>query len=187
VSARVVVVAGPAGSGKSRVGAALAAALGWAFVEGDAHHPAANVARMRAGLALGDAEREPWLAALRAVIAGHLAAGLPAVVACSALRRAYRRALVPAGAAPGAVAFAALRVDAAVLAARLGARPGHFFAPALLVSQLDAWEPLGADEPGGTVDAHAPPDVVVARVAALLAALPPVPPMPPVPPSGPRA
>lgn len=162
----VIVVAGPAGSGKSLVGARLAAALGAAFVEGDAYHPPANVARMRAGLPLGDAERGPWLAALAAVIAGHVAAGTPAVVACSALTRAYRRALLPPAAPRGAVVFVALQVDAAVLQARLAARAGHFFAPALLESQLAAWEPLGGDEPGVTVDADAAPDAVVALVAA---------------------
>jgi gluconokinase len=172
VSARVVVVAGPAGSGKSIAGAALAAALGCAFVEGDGHHPAANVARMRAGLPLGDAERAPWLAALAAVIAGHLAADARRWSRAPRCGGRTRRALVPAGAAPGAVVFAALHVDAGVLAARLAARPGHFFAPALLASQLDAWEPLGADEPGGTVDADAPPQVVVARLRALLAGFP---------------
>jgi gluconokinase len=164
----VIVLAGPAGSGKSLVGARLAAVTGAAFVEGDAYHPPANVARMAAGLPLGDAERGPWLAALAAVVAGHLAAGTPAVVACSALTRAYRQALVPPGAAPGAVVFAALAVRPDTLEARLAARAGHFFAPALLASQRAAWEPLAPDEPGGAVDADAPPDVVVGRVRALV-------------------
>ena len=162
----VIVVTGPAGAGKSRVGRAVAARLGAAFVEGDDHHPADNVARMRAGVPLGDAERAPWLATLAAIIAAHAAAGTPAVVACSALRRAYRDALRPAGAPAGAVVFVALAVPAGVLDARLSARPGHFFPPALLDSQLRAWEPLAADEPGGTVDAGAPVDVVVDRVLA---------------------
>ena len=159
---------GPAGSGKSRVGAALAAALGWPFHEGDDYHPPANVASMRAGQALGDAERAPWLAALAALVAGCVAAAAPAVVTCSALRRAYRRSLVPAGAPPGAVWFVYLRADAGVLAARLTRRAGHFFAPALLDSQLAALEPPGDDEPAPvlTLDAHEAPDALVARVRA---------------------
>ena len=162
---------GPAGSGKSLVGARLAAALGWAFYEGDAFHPPANVALMRAGTPLGDAERAPWLAALAALVARCVAGGEDAVLTCSALRQGYRRALVPAGAPAGAVAFAYLRAPPEVLERRLAARAGHFFAPALLASQLAALETPGADgEPAPvlTVDADAPPDDVVARVRAAL-------------------
>jgi gluconokinase len=144
----VIVVMGPAGAGKSLVGARLAAALGWPFHEGDAFHPPDNVARMRAGTPLGDAERGPWLAALAALVAGRVAEGAPAVLTCSALRRAYRRALVPPGAPAGAVRFVYLRADAALLAARLAGRTGHFFAPALLASQLAALEPPGDGAPG---------------------------------------
>lgn len=167
---RVLVVMGPAGSGKSFVGERLAGALGWAFADGDAFHSAENVARMRAGLALGDRERAPWLATLEALVAGHLAGGEPLVLACSALRVAYRRALVPPGAAWGAVRFVYLRADPALLAARLAARPGHFFQPALLASQLDALEPPGAGEaepaPVLTVDAGRTPEAIAAEVRA---------------------
>lgn len=166
----VLVVMGPAGSGKSFVGARLAAALGWPFADGDAYHPPENVARMHAGLPLGDAERAPWLAALGALVAGHLARGEPLVLACSALRVAYRRALVPGGAAWGAVRFVYLHAGPALLAERVAGRPGHFFAPALLASQLDALEVpgAGADEPAPvfTADAGSAVEALVAAVRA---------------------
>ncbi len=162
-SRMVIIVMGPAGSGKSFVGERLAAALGWRFYEGDAFHPAANVARMRAGLPLGDAERAPWLDALAHVVADCLAGGTPAVLTCSALRRAYRSALVPAGAAPGTVRFVYLRATPALLAARLAARAGHFFAPDLLASQLAALEPPDDAEPAPVLvlDAAASPDALI--------------------------
>lgn len=159
-----IVVMGPAGSGKSLVGARLAAALGWPFYEGDAFHPPANVERMHRGEPLSDADRAPWLAALAATIARCVAGGTPAVLSCSALRRAYREALVPAGAPAGAVAFVYLRADRGLLAARLAARSGHFFPPALLASQLAALEPPAADEPVLTLDAARPPDELVTAV-----------------------
>ncbi len=167
----VIVVMGPAGAGKTTVGVALAAALGWPFHDGDDYHPPANVARMHAGLPLGDAERAPWLAALGALVARCVAGGASIVLACSALKREYRRVLVPEGAAAGAVRFVYLHAAPAVLAARLAARPGHFFAPALLDSQLAALEePAGRDEPAPalTVDADAPPDRLVGTIRALL-------------------
>ena len=160
----VIVVMGPAGSGKSLVGARLAAALGWPFYEGDDFHPPENVARMHCGEPLTDADRAPWLAALAATVARCLAARTPAVLSCSALRRAYREALVPARAPAGAVEFVYLRADSVLLAARLAARAGHFFAPALLASQLATLEPPAADEPVLTLDAARTPDALVAEV-----------------------
>jgi gluconokinase len=171
----VIVVMGPAGSGKTTVGRALAASLGWPFHEGDAYHPPENVARMRAGIPLGDAERAPWLAALAAVIARALAAGEGAVLACSALRREYRRQLVPAGTPAGAVQFVYLNAKRELLAARLAARTGHYFAPSLLESQLAALEPPGAGPAEGepapvlTLDADAAPEALVAAIRAALA------------------
>ena len=143
----VIVVMGPAGSGKSLVGTRLAAALGWPFHEGDAYHPAANIVRMRAGVPLTDADRAPWLAALAGVVDACLAANAPAVLTCSALRRAYRRALVPLDAPAGVVCFVYLRADPALLTARLAERAGHFFAATLLASQLDALEEPGEAAP----------------------------------------
>ena len=158
---------GPAGAGKSTVGARLAAALGWEFVEGDAFHPAENLAAMRGGHPLGDEQRAPWLAALSEVIAGHLREGSPAVLACSALKRAHREALVPPGAG-ARVRFVYLRADAGLLRGRLRARPGHFFPPELLESQLRALEPPSPEEGVMVLDAAAPPDHLVATIRAAL-------------------
>jgi gluconokinase len=162
----VVIVMGPAGSGKTTVGRRLAESLGWPFHEGDAYHPPENVARMRAGIPLDDAARAPWLAALAAVIVRALNDHEGAVLACSALRREYRHALVPADAPAGAVGFVYLRAEAAVLAARLAGRTGHYFAPSLLESQLAALEEPGANEPAPvlTLDADAEPDALVAAI-----------------------
>jgi gluconokinase len=162
----VVIVMGPAGSGKTTVGERLAGALGWPYYDGDDFHPPANVALMRAGVALGDAERAPWLAALAGLIAGRVAAGEPAVLACSALRREYRRRLVPAAVPAGAVRFVYLRATPTLLEARLTGRRGHFFSAALLASQLAALEEPGEGEPAPvlTLDAADEPDVLVYRI-----------------------
>ena len=162
----VVIVMGPAGSGKTTVGRRLAAALGWSFHEGDELHPPENVALMRAGVPLGDAERAPWLAAIATLIAGFVAAGTPAVITCSALKRDYRRTLVSPTAPVGAVRFVYLRATAPLLDRRLAARRGHFFDPALLASQLAALEEPGAHEPAPvlTLDAGADPDALVRQI-----------------------
>lgn len=170
----VIVVMGPAGSGKSLVGARLAAALDWPFYEGDAFHPPANVTRMAQGIALTDADRAPWLAALGAVIAGRVAAAAHAVVTCSALKRAYRAALVPPGASEDAVCFVYLRAEPAVLAARLAGRAGHFFAAALLESQLAVLETPDALGAGGepapvlTLDATQAPETLIGTIRSSL-------------------
>jgi gluconokinase len=150
---RPVVVMGVSGSGKTTVGAALADALRLPFVDGDALHPAANVAKMAAGIPLDDADRAPWLDAVGAV----LAAG-PVVVACSALRRVYRDRLRLA--APELL-LVFLDGSREVLAQRMAARPGHFMPASLLDSQLATLERPDPDERPVTVDIAAPvPDIV---------------------------
>ena len=142
----IVVVAGVSGSGKTTVGTLLAARLGWTFADGDGFHPAANVARMRAGLPLTDADREPWLAAITAWMDQQTAAGRSAVIACSALRRAYRARLL--GGLPAArMVFLLISRDEGET--RLAARAGHFFPAALLDSQLETLEPPQPDEDYG--------------------------------------
>jgi gluconokinase len=161
----IVVVFGVAGSGKSTVGSALAAALDWSFCEGDDFHPPANRARMRAGHPLGDAQRMPWLEAMALSIAAQVQAGRSAVYACSALRRAYRALLVRAIDADAA-RFVYLHVPRTVLRARLQARANHFFRATLLDSQLRDLEPPGDEEPAATleIDGGAPVADVVAAI-----------------------
>ena len=138
VKPRVIVVMGVAGAGKTTHARALAAALGWDFLDADDQHPPANVEKMRAGAPLDDADRAPWLAALRARIEAHLAEDRPLVLACSALKQAYRDAL---GADRPRMRLVFLDGPRETLAARLGARAGHFMPPGLLDSQLAALEP----------------------------------------------
>jgi gluconokinase len=142
----IVVVAGVSGSGKSTVGTLLAERLGWIFADGDGFHPAANVARMRAGLPLTDADREPWLDAITAWMDQQIAAGRSAVIACSALRRAYRARLL--GGRPAA-RMVFLLISRGEGETRLTTRPGHFFPAALLDSQLETLEPPQPDEDYG--------------------------------------
>ncbi|MGJ0203264.1 gluconokinase, GntK/IdnK-type [Leucobacter sp. gxy201] len=156
-----IVVLGPSGSGKSTVGAALAERLGAEFIDADDLHPAENVAKMRAGAPLDDADRAPWLAR----VGSALAARERAVVACSALKRAYRDAIRRH--APDA-AFVELAVDAAELDRRMRDRPGHFMPPALLRSQLAAFEPLADDEPGLRVAADEPVDAIIDTIRSWL-------------------
>jgi gluconokinase len=143
-----IVVMGVAGCGKTTVGERLAAALGWPFAEGDRYHPQANVDKMAAGIPLTDEDRWPWLRALAERIRDDDRTG-SSVLACSALKRAYRDILRTG--APR-VRFLHLHGDRAVLAERLASREGHFFPPDLLDSQLAALEPLAPDEDGVTVD-----------------------------------
>lgn len=157
---RRVVVMGVSGAGKSTVGVALAAHLGVPFVDGDDLHPPANLARMRAGVPLDDAARTPWLAAVAAWLTDHEDGG---VVACSALRRAYRDRLRLA--APELVCVH-LDGTPALLRARQADRPGHFMPSSLMDSQLAALEPLGPDEDGVVLDVAAPLAELVERAGA---------------------
>lgn len=160
-----IVVMGVSGSGKSTVGKALAARLGWPFVEGDSFHPPANVAKMSAGTPLDDDDRRPWLETLAAQIARNETAGRSSVLGCSALKRAYRDIL--RSGAPR-VRFLHVHGDRAVLAERVSHRPGHFFPASLLESQLATLEPLGGDEDGVVIDvALSPEDQLEAAMQAL--------------------
>lgn len=134
----VIVVMGVAGSGKTSHSRALAATLGWAFADADGFHPTANVDKMSAGIPLTDTDRAPWLTALRAEIEHHLATGQPLVLACSALKQAYRDALWVDRTRMRLVFLDGPRE---LLSTRLAARAGHFAGPALLASQLADLEP----------------------------------------------
>jgi gluconokinase len=151
---------GVSGSGKSTVGAALAQRSRVPFVDADTLHPAANIAKMAAGEALDDDDRYPWLERVGDWLAGHRDGG---VVSCSALKRTYRdqlRAHCPRA------EFLFLSGSPELIGARLAARSGHFMPAALLRSQFDALEPLGADEAGVTVDAGQDIDAIADTFAA---------------------
>ncbi|MBM2577043.1 gluconokinase [Jannaschia sp. Os4] len=155
-----VIVMGVTSTGKSLTGAMLAEALGGRFVDGDDLHPEANRAKMARGTPLTDADRWPWLDAIGAEMAR---AEGPVVVACSALKAAYRRRIE---AAAGAVAFVHLHGPKAVIAARMAAREGHFMPVSLLDSQLETLEMPGPDECARTFDLREPPEVIVRQAAA---------------------
>jgi gluconokinase len=153
----IVIVMGVAGSGKSTIGAALAEVLGCPFLDGDDVHPPANVAKVSRGEALTDADRAPWLAAIRQRIDRAVERGSDLVVACSALKRSYREFLGRGL----TVSWVFLRGDDTLLRERMRRRTGHFMPAALLDSQLDALE-----EPGDAieVDVRAPVDAAVERI-----------------------
>ena len=138
-----VVVMGVSGSGKSTIGASIANALGLHFIDGDSLHSPTSVAKMRAGIALQDEDRWPWLDHIGTSLADAAAWPQGVALACSALKRAYRDRIRQA--APG-VRFVFLDGSADVIRARLGARVGHYMPSALLASQLQTLERPGADE-----------------------------------------
>jgi gluconokinase len=159
----VWVVMGVSGCGKSEVGARLAQALGAEFIEGDRFHSAASIAKMSAGIALTDADREGWLLRLREELARACGEGRRVVLACSALKRVYRDTLRGSGCA---LVFVHLDGGRATIAARLGARAGQYMPASLLDSQLRDLEPLQPDEAGIVLDLAQAPDQLVAQVLA---------------------
>ena len=159
----VILLMGVAGSGKTTVGRTLAAALGWRFRDADEFHPPANLAKMSAGQPLTDADRVPWLAAIREYLDATIARGENAVVTCSALKIAYRPNLI---ADPLQVKLVHLTGDPAWIAARLAGRRGHFMKPAMLASQLAELEPL---RDALTVDIAGTPDQIVAQIRRVFA------------------
>lgn len=157
----ILLVAGVSGSGKTTIGALLAGRLHWRFADGDAFHPAANIAKMRAGIPLTDEDRRPWLRAIAAWMDERIAKGESAVITCSALKRAYRDTLRQAD--PG-IWFLHLVLDRQTAAARVAGRPAHFMPASLVDSQFADLEPLGPGEPGLAVDATLPPAAIIATV-----------------------
>ena len=147
----VIVLMGVSGVGKTAVGERLAERLGWAFHDGDDLHPAANVRKMTAGVALDDDDRRPWLRRIRSRIERHEADGTSAVIACSALKESYRRLLLD-GTREAQVVFLHGRRE--LLERRLSRRRGHFFDPRLLDSQL-----VTLEEPAGVVAVDVEGDV----------------------------
>ena len=156
-------------SKKATLAKALADRLGWPFQEGDDLHPAANIAKMKAGIPLTDADRWPWLDAISAWIDRQLGDGsVIGVITCSALKRAYRERL-DAGRPRVVFVFDHLDEDAA--AARIAGRKGHFMPPSLLASQFADLQPPDPDEPVITVDGAQPDPRPAGRRGRLLASV----------------
>lgn len=161
----ILVVMGVSGSGKSTVAESLAARLGWAFVDGDSFHSPEHVAKMRGGHPLDDDDRAPWLAAIGAWIDTQLQKREPGVVVCSALRRAYRDALVRGR---DAVRIVYLDGARALIERRLATRRGHFMPAALLDTQFAILEPPVPEENAIRVGIDAAPADIVATIVARL-------------------
>lgn len=157
----IVILMGVSGVGKTTIGRALAEDLNCRFADADDYHPAANIAKMHAGIPLTDSDRAPWLQALRNAISDWLASGENVVLACSALKASYRKLLVVSP----EVKLVFLRAAFELVAARLAERKGHYMDPHLLRSQVDTLE-APADTP--TFDAGQPIAQVVREIRATL-------------------
>ena len=155
---KAIVVMGVSGSGKTTVARLLAGRLGWAFAEADEFHSPANVAKMRAGVALNDDDRRPWLAAIADRIDSAREANEPIVVTCSALKRRYRDILV---ASRPDVALVYLKGDYDTIAQRMAARPHHYMPVSLLKSQFEALEEPAEDEHAIVLDIRRTPEELV--------------------------
>ena len=153
-----LIVMGVSGSGKSTIGEKLAERLGWTFEDGDRFHPPGNVAKMSAGQPLTDQDRRPWLQAIADEIDRVCKTGERAVVACSALKRAYREILVHGR---DDVRIVYLDGTRDLIASRLAARKGHFMPPGLLASQFKTLEPPAANENPVTVSIDAAVEAIV--------------------------
>ena len=158
-----LIVMGVSGSGKSTIAAALAERLGWTFEDGDRFHPASNVAKMSAGHPLTDDDRWPWLQAIADEIDRVCNAGGHIVMACSALKRAYREILVHGR---GDVRIVFLNGSRTLIADRLARRKEHFMPPGLLDSQFKTLEPPRADEHPLTVSIDAPVEAIIDDIVA---------------------
>jgi len=151
ISPTVLVLMGVSGSGKSTVAQELQRRLGWIFQEGDDLHPPANVAKMRSGQPLNDADRLPWLQAIARWIDRQLAAHEPGIITCSNLKRAYRRITI--GSRHG-VTLVYLKGDEPVIQKRILTRVHGYMPPSLLGSQFETLEEPGEDEYPVTVIVH---------------------------------
>ncbi|MEM9630861.1 MAG: gluconokinase [Pseudomonadota bacterium] len=153
------VVMGVSGCGKSKIGQGFARAIGGNFFDGDDLHPEENIAKMSRGEPLSDTDREPWLDRVGMRLRD---AKEPIVVACSALKRAYRERITQR--AGGPVTFLYLEGTREVLSDRMKLREGHFMPLALLDSQLKTLEPPGPDELSVKASIDQTPDEVVAEL-----------------------
>lgn len=157
----VILLMGVSGSGKTTVGQLLATQLGWQFADADDYHSASNIEKMRTGIPLTDDDRAPWLAILHSMCAQWIATRKNAVLACSALKRAYREEL---RISPN-VKFVYLKGSPQLLCERLHARTGHFMTERMLTSQLEALE---EPEDALIVEVDHSPAAIVAEIRAKL-------------------
>src|SRR5215475_1502345 len=156
----MIIIFGVSGAGKTTVGKLLARELGWQFLEADDFHPAANIEKMRSGRPLTDEDRWPWLDRLREQIEQLLSAGENAVLACSALKRAYRDRLRVSD----EVKFVFLRGDYVLVERQLRNRHGHFMNRRLLRSQFADLEEPGPDEDALTIKLGRTPEELVTEI-----------------------
>ncbi len=148
---------GTTGAGKTTVGTMLAAQLNWQFADADGFHPPANIEKMSHGIPLNDADRAPWLAAMRKAILEWIAVGKNVMLACSALKRAYRDELRPSP----EIKIVYLKGSYALFAERIRQRHGHFAGEGILAGQFaDLEEPVDAI----MVDAAKSPEEIVAEI-----------------------
>ncbi len=161
----VIVVMGVSGCGKTTVARLLAQRLGWRFAEADEFHSSANVAKMRGGVPLTDADRRPWLDAIAEYIDAARASRTPCVVTCSALKRRYRDVIV--GSRPD-VALVHLKGDRATIEQRMTDRAHHYMPVSLLASQFEALEDPAPDEDAIVEDIGRTPDEIAGDVLAKL-------------------
>jgi gluconokinase len=168
----IVLVMGVCGCGKTTVGQALANQLGWPFFDADDFHPPANVAKMAKGVALTDADREPWLDRLAAEMRAVARKGRHAVLACSALKESYRRRIAQGLQNPGAEGagdaefrIVYLKGDATTIGPRLALRSGHYMPSSLLASQFAALE---EPDDAMVIDIRQTTEAQAAQIAAAL-------------------
>ena len=166
----VLVVMGVSGSGKTTIAALLAERLHWQFEEGDTLHPPGNIEKMRRGVPLDDADRRPWLQAIARVIDAWLESGESGIVACSALKHAYRRKIVGHR---GEVRLVYLKGSREVILQRMAARHGHFMPLKLLDSQLETLEEPLPEEHALVVSIEQPPGQIVREIETRLRLQPP--------------
>ena len=153
----IILVMGVSGSGKTTIGALLAATLHWQFQDADSFHPAANIAKMRCGMPLSDADRLPWLLVMQQAIAEWQQAGIHTILACSALKAEYRQRLSQSS----QVKQVYLKGSFALVQQRLQQRQGHYMKANLLQSQFNILE-----EPTDAlvIDIDQPPEAIVAEI-----------------------
>jgi gluconokinase len=160
----IIIVMGVTGTGKTTIGKRVAESLGWEFSDADSFHPQANIEKMQGGFALDDADRMPWLMSLQQAIDGWLQEDKNIVLACSALKAAYRQILCRD---PERMQIVYLQGSFELIAERLSKRENHFMNKDLLKSQFDALEEPNPDE-SIWVEILPPPDAIAQEIISRL-------------------